>query len=59
MTEMETAIIETPITDDPYSMYAGICGHCGKWIHWAETYIEDELGLEQFHLDCDNTYLNY
>ena len=54
-----TAIIETPITDDPYSLFAGICGHCGKWIHWAEAHISDEFGLEDFHIDCKQAYLNY
>ena len=44
-------IIETPITDDPYSLFAGICSLCGKWIHWAELHLVDEFGLEKRHID--------
>ena len=54
---MENAIIETPITDDPYSMFAGICFLCGKWIHWAEPHLEGVL--EELHINCDDTYLDY
>ncbi len=53
------AIIETPITDDPYSMFAGICAHCGNWIHWAEPHLMDEFRLEDYHIDCNKAYLDF
>ena len=55
----ETTIIKTPITADPYSLFAGICSLCGKWIHWAEPYLEGEVGLDDQHIDCDKAYLDF
>lgn len=54
-----TAIIETPITDDPYSEFKGICETCGKFIHWAEVCLMGEFGLLMYHIDCDKAYLSF
>jgi len=56
---MDAAIIKTPITDDPYSLFAGICSVCGKWIHWAEPHLTGEAGLDERHIDCDKPYLDF